>query len=109
MLCHILPPEVKWECETKANLSDCSLLQLLSGLVNVSMSTLESISCVLLLSLPSFSIKASPTVMLTGGKMTKSLYFARWFWRAGYKVTNGVVTFVDGCFPWSSLALLGVA
>ena len=30
----------------------------------------------------------SPTVMLTGGKMTKSLHFARWFWRAGYKVRS---------------------
>lgn len=28
----------------------------------------------------------SPVVMLTGGKMAKSLHFARWFWKAGYKV-----------------------
>jgi len=25
-------------------------------------------------------------VMVTGGKMAKSLHFARWFWKAGYKV-----------------------
>lgn len=28
----------------------------------------------------------SPVVLLTGGKMAKSLHFARWFWKAGYKV-----------------------
>ena len=28
----------------------------------------------------------SPVVMVTGGKMAKSLHFARWFWKAGYKV-----------------------
>ena len=26
------------------------------------------------------------TVLVTGGKMTKSLHMARWFWRAGYRV-----------------------
>ena len=28
----------------------------------------------------------SKIVMLTGGKMSKSLHFARWFWKNGYKV-----------------------
>merc|ERR1711871_881392 len=28
----------------------------------------------------------SPVVMLTGGKMAKSLHFARFFWKSGYKV-----------------------
>merc|ERR1712151_638251 len=28
----------------------------------------------------------SPIVMVTGGKMAKSLHFARWFWKSGYKV-----------------------
>jgi len=28
----------------------------------------------------------APVVMLTGGKMAKSLHFARWFWKAGYRV-----------------------
>lgn len=28
----------------------------------------------------------SQTVLVTGGKMSKSLQFARWLWRAGYKV-----------------------
>ena len=28
----------------------------------------------------------SKLVMLTGGKMSKSLHFARWFWKNGYKV-----------------------
>merc|ERR1711968_203400 len=28
----------------------------------------------------------SPVVMVTGGKMAKSLHFARWFWKAGYRV-----------------------
>ena len=30
--------------------------------------------------------KQSKTVMITGGKMSKSLQFARWFWKSGYKV-----------------------
>ena len=30
--------------------------------------------------------KKSKVVLVTGGKMSKSLHFARWFWKNGYKV-----------------------
>ena len=42
---------------------------------------------------------ASKTVMITGGKMGKSLHFERWMWKNGYKVV--LVETEKYCYPGS--------